>query len=35
MSEKLDQGLPFLKLHLGEEGAKLAMENEHGFTEFE
>lgn len=43
MSEKFDQGLPFLKLHLGEEGAKRAMENapeltqfvvEHGFADF-
>lgn len=43
MSEKFDQGLPFLKLHLGEEGARLAMENspeltqfvvEHGFADF-
>jgi 4-carboxymuconolactone decarboxylase len=42
MSEKFEQGLPFLKLHLGEEGAKLAMENspeltqlvvEHGFAD--
>ena len=43
MSEKFDQGLPFLKLHLGEEGARLAFENhpeltqfvvEHGFADF-
>jgi 4-carboxymuconolactone decarboxylase len=43
MSEKFDEGLPFLKLHLGEEGAKLALENApeltpfvvaHGFADF-
>lgn len=43
MSEKFDQGLPLLKLHLGEEGALRAMENspeltkfvvEHGFADF-
>ncbi len=43
MSEKFEQGLPYLKLHLGEEGAKRAMENaaeltqyvvEHGYADF-
>ncbi len=34
MSEKFDQGLPFLKLHLGEEGAKRAMENSPELTQF-
>jgi len=43
MSEKFEQGLPYLKLHLGEEGAKMAMEKspeltrfvtEHGFADF-
>lgn len=43
MSDKFDQGLPLLKLHLGEEGARRAMENspeltkfvtEHGFADF-
>jgi 4-carboxymuconolactone decarboxylase len=42
MTDKFEKGLPFLKLHLGEEGAKLAMENspeltqlvvEHGFAD--
>jgi 4-carboxymuconolactone decarboxylase len=42
MSEKFDKGLPYLKLHLGEEGARRAMENspeltqhviEHGFAD--
>jgi 4-carboxymuconolactone decarboxylase len=34
MSEKFELGLPFLKLHLGEEGAKLAMENAPELTQF-
>jgi len=43
MTEKFEQGLPYLKLHLGEEGAKMAMEKspeltrfvtEHGFADF-
>jgi 4-carboxymuconolactone decarboxylase len=34
MSEKFEQGLPFLKLHLGEEGAKLAMEKSPELTRF-
>jgi 4-carboxymuconolactone decarboxylase len=34
MSEKFEQGLPFLKLHLGEEGAKLAMEKSPELTQF-
>ena len=34
MNEKFDRGLPFLKLHLGEEGAKLAMENSPELTQF-
>lgn len=43
MSEKFDQGLPYLKLHLGEEGAARAMNNaaeltrfvvEHGYADF-
>ncbi len=34
MSEKFDRGLPFLKLHLGEEGAARAMENSPELTQF-
>jgi 4-carboxymuconolactone decarboxylase len=34
MSEKFEKGLPFLKLHLGEEGAKRAMENSPELTQF-
>lgn len=43
MSHKFEEGLPLLKLHLGEEGARRAMENspeltkfvvEHGFADF-
>lgn len=34
MSEKFEEGLPFLKLHLGEEGAQRAMENSPELTQF-